>query len=98
LAVIAQAIVSLTKRFEQYQGYEKSFGFLFTSALDDNNLRDACTNLENALKSGEQKDIDGHELFLELIVIQELLKESMGPLDILKCLKKHPFYPNASIA
>lgn len=66
--------------------------------MDDNDWRDACVNLENALKNGEHKDFDGHELFSELIVIQELLKESMGPLDILKFLKKHPFYPNAAIA
>jgi hypothetical protein len=100
--IIDQAIVSLTKRFEQYQGYEKTFGFLFTSdrlqSLDDKDLMDACVNLENALKRGEDKDIDGQELFTELIVIQGLLKESMGSLDILKFLKKQPFYPNALIA
>jgi len=48
----------------------------------------ACVNLETALKSGEHKDIDGHELFAELIIIQKLLQGSMGPLDILKFLKK----------
>ena len=58
----------------------------------------ACVNLENAPRSGEHKDIDGHELYAELIIIQELLQGSMGPLDILKFLKKRPFYPNAIIA
>ena len=29
--VVDQAISSLTRRFEQYQGYQKIFGFLFTS-------------------------------------------------------------------
>ena len=56
--------------------------------LDDNNMMAAFVNLENALKSGEHKDIDGHELYAELIIIQELLQGSMGPLDILKFLKK----------
>jgi hypothetical protein len=51
-------------------------------SFDDNNLRVACINLENAPKSGEHKDIDGQELFAELIIIQDLLKESMGPVDI----------------
>jgi len=100
--VVDQAIVSLTRRFEQYQGYEKTFGFLFTSEklrfLDHKNLMAACVNLENALKSGEHTDIDGHELYAELIIFQELLQGSMGPLDILKFLKKRPFYPNAIIA
>jgi hypothetical protein len=100
--VVDQAIASLTRRFEQYQGYEKTFGFLFTSdrlqSLDEKDLLAACVNLENALKSEENKDIDGKELFQELILIQDLLKKSMGPLDILKFLKKHPFYPNAIVA
>ena len=50
----------------------------------------ACVNLENALKSGEHKDIDGHELYAELITIQELLQGSMGPLDILKFFEEVP--------
>ena len=102
IPIVDQAISSLTRRFEQYQEYEKTFGFLFTSdrlrSLDDTSLMAACVNIENALKSGEQKDIDGKELFEELIFIQDLLKESMGPLDILKFLKECPFYPNAIIA
>jgi hypothetical protein len=73
--VIDQVIVSLTKRFEQYQEYEKTFGFLFTSdrlqSLDDKNLMAACINFENTLKSGEDKDIDGQELYAELILIQD---------------------------
>ena len=102
LNVVDQAICSLTRRFEQYQGYEKTFGFLFTSdrlrSLDDNSLMDACVNLENALKSGEHKDIDGEELCYELIFVQDLLKKSMGPVDILEVLMKRPLYPNTIIA
>ena len=57
-----------------------------------------CVNFENALKSGEQKDIDGPELFCELVFIQDLVQKSMGHVDILQVLMKHPFYPNAIIA
>ncbi|PNT72528.1 hypothetical protein BRADI_2g45541v3 [Brachypodium distachyon] len=57
LPVVDQAIASLTRRFEQYQGFEKIFGFLFTSdrlrSLDHQSLMAACVNLENSLKSGE---------------------------------------------
>jgi hypothetical protein len=95
LPIVDQAIASLTRRFEQYQGFEKTFGFLFTSdklrSLDDKSLMAGCVNMEDALKSKEHKDIDGTELFGELILIQDLLKKSMGPLDILK-------FPNAIIA
>ena len=31
IPLVDQAIASLTRRFKQYQGYEKFFGFLFTS-------------------------------------------------------------------
>jgi hypothetical protein len=62
LPIVDQAITSLTRRFEQYQGFEKSFGFLFTSdklrSLDDNSLMVGCVNMEDALKSKEHKDID----------------------------------------
>ena len=103
LQVVDQAIVSLTRRFEQYQGYEKTFGFLFTSdrlrSLDDKSLLAACVNLEDALKSGENKDIDGLELCCELLFLQDSLQKSMGPLDILNFLKKRSLiYPNAVIA
>jgi hypothetical protein len=67
-------------------------------SLDDKSLMAGCVNMEDALKSKEHKDIDGTELFGELILIQDLLKKSMGPLDILEFLKKRPFYPNAIIA
>uniref|UniRef100_A0A8R7V3Z2 HAT C-terminal dimerisation domain-containing protein n=1 Tax=Triticum urartu TaxID=4572 RepID=A0A8R7V3Z2_TRIUA len=103
IRVVDQAITSLTIRFEQYEGYEKIFGFLFTSdrlrSLDDKSLMAACVNLEDALKSGEHTDIDGLELCCELIFIQDLLHKSMGPLDILNYLKKRStIYPNAVIA
>lgn len=58
----------------------------------------ACDNLEDALKSGEDKYIDGLELCCELLFIQGSLKHPMGHVDILAFMKKHPFYPNATIA
>jgi hypothetical protein len=87
IAVVDQAIASLTRRFEQHQGYENTFDFLFTSdklhSLDDKRLFSSYINLEAALKSEEHSDIDGKELFVELKLIRDLIKESMGPLDIL---------------
>jgi hypothetical protein len=83
--------------FEQYQGYEKTFGFLFTSyklrSLDDKRLFSCSMNLEATLKSGEHSDIEGKELFVELKLIRDLIKESMGPLDILKHVKHLGCFP-----
>ena len=65
---------------------KNTFGFLFTSnklrPLDDNNLMSYCDPLEAALKSGENSDIDGKELFMELKILQGFLpqEEMMGPL------------------
>jgi hypothetical protein len=102
IAVVDQAIASLTRRFEQYQGYENTFGFLFNldklRSLDDKSLFSSSINLEVALKSGEHSDIDGKELYMELNFIQDLIKESMSPLDILKYLKQLGCFPNAVIA
>jgi len=103
LPVVDQAITSLTTRFEQYQGYEKIFGFLFTShklcSLDDNSLLSSCTQLETALKSGQHSDIDGNELHVELKFLQEFISnKDMGPHDILKFVKRMGCFPNAHIA
>ena len=50
ICVVDQAISSLTRRFEQYEGYQKVFGFLFTSetlhSLDKDSLKSSCVNLE----------------------------------------------------
>jgi hypothetical protein len=113
IPIVDQAIASLNMRFEQYQGYKKTFGFLFTSdrlqSMDDGSLMAACVNLENALtfpehedingnKIPEHKDIDGSELWTELVYIQDSLEKSMGPTDILNYLKKRPYLPVANIA
>jgi len=104
LSIVDQAIASLTKRFEQYQGYEKTFGFLFTSkklcSLDDKSLLSSCARLEAALKSGDHSDIDGKELHVELKFLQDFFipKEDMGPLDILKFVKRMGCFPNVLVA
>lgn len=63
LSVVNQAIVSLNSRFEQYQEYEKTFGFLFTSdklrSLEDNDIKSYCLRLEDALKH------DGYMILME---------------------------------
>ncbi|XP_012704383.1 uncharacterized protein LOC105915110 [Setaria italica] len=103
LPVVDQAIASLTRRFEQYRGYEKTFDFLFTShklcSLDDKSLLSSCAHLEEALKSGEHSDIDGKELLVELKFLQDFIpKEDMGPLDIMKFVKRMGCFPNTLIA
>ncbi|XP_050902206.1 uncharacterized protein LOC127112057 [Lathyrus oleraceus] len=104
LYLVDQAVVSLNKRFEQYQEYESIFGFLFTShklqSLDDATLKSCCTNFEQALKHNEQSDIDGNEFFAELKLLREMLPEgTIRPTDILLLfLKGLDCFPNTVIA
>ncbi|XP_037433316.1 zinc finger MYM-type protein 1-like [Triticum dicoccoides] len=101
--IVDQAISSLTRRFEQYQGYQKIFGFLFTSetlrSSDKDSLKSSCVNLEAALMKDKQSDIDANDLFVELKFLQNFMpKENIGPVEILNFLKRHDCFPNASIA
>jgi hypothetical protein len=62
-------------------------------------LKYSCDNLEATLKRDEKSDIDANELYTELRFLQDFIpKENMGPLEILKFLKRHDCFPNASIA
>jgi hypothetical protein len=101
--VVDQAIASLTRRFEQYQSYQKNFGFLFTSetlqSLDDTSLKSSCDNLGAVLTKDGKSDVDANDLYVELKFLQDFIpKENMGPVEILKFLKRHDCFPNASIA
>ena len=103
IPLVDQAISSLTRRFEQYQGYQKIFGFLFTSetlcSLSYDSLKSSCDHLEAALNKDGQSDIDANDLFTELKFLQKLMpKENVGPLEVLKFIKRHDCFPNASIA
>jgi hypothetical protein len=101
IPIVDQAISSLRRRFEQYQSFQKMFGFLFTSEalqlLDNKRLKSSCDNLEASLKKDLKYDIDANELYMELKFIQDFMpKENMGPIEILKFLKRHDSFPNTS--
>uniref|UniRef100_A0A0D3AN66 DUF4371 domain-containing protein n=1 Tax=Brassica oleracea var. oleracea TaxID=109376 RepID=A0A0D3AN66_BRAOL len=70
IKIVDQGLVSLEKRFDQLQGYEKTFGFLFDfkklKLAEDDKLMVSCANLEVFLKHGNYSDIDGDDFFLEL--------------------------------
>jgi hypothetical protein len=67
--------------------------------LDNKSLKSSSDNLEAALRKDGQSDIDANELHTELKFLQNFLPdETMGPAEILKFLKRHDSFPNASIA
>ncbi|KAK9076784.1 hypothetical protein SSX86_005118 [Deinandra increscens subsp. villosa] len=102
LVLVDQAIVSLEARFEQYKEYEKIFGFLFPKMLrelEETKLKSRCYFLQDALKYGENSDIDADELFLELKLFETFLPRHItSPFDALAHLQHDNFFPNALIA
>jgi len=70
ICLVDQVVVSLNKRFEQFQQYEVVFGFLFTfdklKSLDHATLESCFNNFEHALKHNKKLDIDGRELYVEI--------------------------------
>lgn len=77
LYLVDQAVVSLEKRFEQYQEYESIFGFLFNlrklQSFDHLTVLSCCNNFEEALKHNDQFDINGKELYVELDFLRGIL-------------------------
>jgi hypothetical protein len=67
--------------------------------LDDQGLKSSCDNLEAVLKKDGKSDIDVKELYVELKFLPEFIpKERMRPIEILRFLKEHGCFPNATIA
>ncbi|XP_013617859.1 PREDICTED: uncharacterized protein LOC106324438 [Brassica oleracea var. oleracea] len=100
IKIVDQGLVSLETRFDQLQGYEKTFGFLFDfkklKLAEDDKLMVSCANLEVFLKHGNYSDIDGDDLFLELKLLRGGLPEGItkaaGILEFLK--RRESCYPN----
>ncbi|XP_042410187.1 zinc finger MYM-type protein 1-like [Zingiber officinale] len=104
LFIIDQALSSLQTRFEQFQKYEETFGFLFSlerlKYIDDDSLLHSCVNLQESLTHDGHSDVDGSDLYLELKLLRHSLpRESKRAIDVLNYLKKmDSCYPNAYIA
>ena len=104
IKIMDQAINSLQGRLEQFQEYEKTFGFLFDLrkliTTSDDSLKESCTNLEVYLKHGEHSDIDGNDLFLEIKVFRETISKNIKRnVEVLQFLKRaDECYPNIWIA
>ena len=103
LYIVDRAISSIESRFEQFQIYEDIFGFLCNfeklKALDDNSLKKYCLNLESFLKHDVYYDINGLDLYSELIVLKEVVQiDENTPINVLNYLKRLDSFPNAYIA
>ena len=75
------------------------FDFKKIKALDENELKKYCINLEIFLKFNEYFDIDDLDLFLELKVVRKVLREEIStPIKVLSYIKTLDSFPNIYIA
>ncbi|XP_023772055.2 uncharacterized protein LOC111920727 [Lactuca sativa] len=107
--LVDMALVQLKNRFEQMQYFESIFGFLFDGSklvsLVDDELKKCCLNLESSLKNGEDYDIDGDSLFIELKLLQKMLPDeaykSRSPwtsIQIMDYARRMDMFPNVLVA
>ncbi|XP_052624958.1 uncharacterized protein LOC111902786 [Lactuca sativa] len=107
--LVDMALVQLKSRFEQMQYFESIFGFLFDGSklvsLVDDELKKCCLNLESNLKNGEDYDIDGDGLFIELKLLQKMLPDeaykSRSPwtsIQIMEYARRMDMFPNVLVA
>lgn len=99
------AIQAINERFTQLSEYNELFGFLYnigSKHFTDDELLKHCKDLQLALMSDGQSDINGVELWYEIKAIGRRLDTSNSdPKSVLKCIYTSnvvEVFPNLSIA
>ncbi|XP_058192157.1 uncharacterized protein LOC131309558 [Rhododendron vialii] len=91
LVIVDKALSSFKDKFQQFEVYDKNFGFLFDlekASSSDECLKNHCTNLEEVLKHGGVSDIDGRDLFVELKCLKQVLPRGVQkPIEVLNFIK-----------
>ncbi|GBM71087.1 Zinc finger MYM-type protein 1 [Araneus ventricosus] len=101
--ILDVTISSLQERFEQLNAVNEKFGFLSNiKKVKQDEILNKCKDLHLALRDGYHIDIDGSQLYQEILVMLTLLpKEVTTPLEILTCLNLNRLadnFPNLSVA
>uniref|UniRef100_A0A2S2PYQ8 Zinc finger MYM-type protein 1 n=1 Tax=Sipha flava TaxID=143950 RepID=A0A2S2PYQ8_9HEMI len=101
--VLDHAIQSIEKRFNQLKTYSDNFGFLHRigklKTMENDDILKHCKDLQIILTDNNLKDIDGLDLFSELIIFRSLVDEDTNTLQALNILKTtHGSFPNLTIA
>uniref|UniRef100_UPI00359004C9 zinc finger MYM-type protein 1-like n=1 Tax=Myxine glutinosa TaxID=7769 RepID=UPI00359004C9 len=100
--VVDSAIASLDDGFETLGQVKSKFGVLQNfPTLDDEALEKQCEELENTLRSGEEADIDGRELAMEIRNLPQLPTNMITAFDLLDFVHKKELtelYPNLWIS
>lgn len=102
--ILDQGIVSINERFQQLDKFNDYFGFLYNigsiSKMDKDDLMKNCMDVQILLEVGDTKDVDGRELFDELVILCEIIEEDTSPLKVLEKIFSYSaddIYCNVSI-
>lgn len=82
---------------QQFEKYEKLFGFLFNisklKSLTNNQLLQQRIDLDKALTHGDNHDLDGTELYEELKIFRLMVPDNFRTVDTLRfALQSQGFY------
>ncbi|KAI3508749.1 hypothetical protein L1887_23762 [Cichorium endivia] len=109
IVLVDMTLSQLRTRFEQMKYFESIFGFLFDGSklisLLDDELKKCCLNLESNLTNGEEVDIDGEGLFIELQLLQKMLsgeaykgESPWTSIQIMEFARRMDMFPNVLVA
>ena len=101
--ILDQAISSISEIFEQLQNHNNLFFFLhnISEASKLPNLKILCKNLELALSYNGSKDVNGDELYQELLILSPIIKSENSSLDVLNYIfsaNLDQIFPNSVIS
>ncbi|XP_022169729.1 zinc finger MYM-type protein 1-like [Myzus persicae] len=102
LVIVDGAISAITKRFDQINTFNDVFGFLYDVEklcyVPDLEIFNCCKDLEIRLSDNDKKDLNGYDLFEEILIFRHLIDKNTTPLQVLSEIKKTNAFPNLNIA
>jgi len=67
----------MNERFHQFKTFNNNFGFLYEieqlKNMNNEDLMIHCKDLQSTLSGGDSKDMDGVELYEELIILRNII-------------------------
>lgn len=102
LVIVDGAIGAITKRFDQINTFNDVFGFLYDVEklcyVPDLEILNCCKDLEIRLSDNDKKDLNGNDLYEEILIFRHLIDKNTTPLQVLSEIKKTNAFPNLNIA
>lgn len=102
LVLVDGATGAITKRFDQITNFNNIFGFLYNigklRVIPNTEILKCYQDLQIHLTDNETKDLNGCDLYEELLIFRHLIDENMPLLLVLFEVKKTNAFPNISIA